>query len=142
MQRTGAQIVWECLVREGVDLVFGYPGGAILPTFDVFHKHCRRVTLANIAQTLARLRERWVVALETLDPMSEDWREGERLARKLDDRPRRMVFDLLEAEGLTTKWAIELVFTPVHFYDQAGDLAGLFSRPVRRRELLRLEAAE
>jgi light-independent protochlorophyllide reductase subunit N len=48
----------------------------------------------------------------------------------------------LEAEGLTTKWAIELVFTPVHFYEQAGDLAGLFSRPVRRRELLKLEAAE
>ncbi len=33
----------------------------------------------------------------------------------------------LEAEGLTTKWAIELVFTPVHFYEQAGDLAELFS---------------
>ena len=48
----------------------------------------------------------------------------------------------LEAEGLTTKWAIELVFTPVHFYEQAGDLAGLFSRPVRRRDLLKLEAAE
>jgi light-independent protochlorophyllide reductase subunit N len=46
----------------------------------------------------------------------------------------------LEAEGLTTKWAIELVFTPVHFYDQAGDLAGLFSRPIRRRDLLKLEA--
>jgi light-independent protochlorophyllide reductase subunit N len=46
----------------------------------------------------------------------------------------------LEAEGLTTKWAIELVFTPVHFYDQAGDLAGLFSRPLRRRELLKVEA--
>lgn len=48
----------------------------------------------------------------------------------------------LEAEGLTTKWAIELVFTPVHFYEQAGDLAGLFSRPLRRRNLLKLEAAE
>ena len=48
----------------------------------------------------------------------------------------------LEAEGLTTKWAIELVFTPVHFYEQAGDLAGLFSRPLRRRALLAQEAAE
>ncbi|MFU8881715.1 MAG: ferredoxin:protochlorophyllide reductase (ATP-dependent) subunit N [Rhodobacterales bacterium] len=48
----------------------------------------------------------------------------------------------LEAEGLATKWAIELVFTPVHFYEQAGDLAGLFSRPLRRRGLLKLEAAE
>ena len=48
----------------------------------------------------------------------------------------------LEAEGLATKWAIELVFTPVHFYEQAGDLAGLFSRPVRRANLLKVEAAE
>ncbi len=39
----------------------------------------------------------------------------------------------LEAEGLTTKWAIELVFTPIHFYEQAGDLAGIFARPLRRR---------
>ncbi|TAH54244.1 MAG: biosynthetic-type acetolactate synthase large subunit [Chloroflexota bacterium] len=30
----GAQILWECLVREGVDTVFGYPGGAILPAYD------------------------------------------------------------------------------------------------------------
>jgi light-independent protochlorophyllide reductase subunit N len=48
----------------------------------------------------------------------------------------------LEAEGLSTKWAIELVFTPVHFYEQAGDLAGLFSRPLRRKNVLHLEAAE
>ena len=31
---TGAQILWECLVREGVEVVFGYPGGAILPACD------------------------------------------------------------------------------------------------------------
>ncbi len=53
----------------------------------------------------------------------------------------------LEAEGMATKWAIELVFTPVHFYEQAGDLAALFARPLRRRALLaplapQLEAAE
>src|SRR6187397_1874162 len=34
MKRTGAQILWECLVREGVKTVFGYPGGAILPAYD------------------------------------------------------------------------------------------------------------
>jgi acetolactate synthase I/II/III large subunit len=32
--KSGAQIIWECLVREGVTTVFGYPGGAILPTYD------------------------------------------------------------------------------------------------------------
>jgi light-independent protochlorophyllide reductase subunit N len=77
--------------------------------------------------------------------------EGQDVDRQLDRvraaRPDLTVCGLglanpLEAEGLTTKWAIELVFTPVHFYEQAGDLAGLFSRPLRRRALLRLEAAE
>jgi acetolactate synthase-1/2/3 large subunit len=33
-KRTGAQIIWECLVHEGVNTVFGYPGGAILPAYD------------------------------------------------------------------------------------------------------------
>jgi light-independent protochlorophyllide reductase subunit N len=42
----------------------------------------------------------------------------------------------LEAEGLTTKWSIELVFTPVHGYEQAGDLAELFARPLVRRARL------
>jgi acetolactate synthase-1/2/3 large subunit len=31
---TGAQILWDCLVRQGVEVVFGYPGGAILPAYD------------------------------------------------------------------------------------------------------------
>jgi acetolactate synthase-1/2/3 large subunit len=34
MKRNGAQIMWECLVREGVSTVFGYPGGANLPIYD------------------------------------------------------------------------------------------------------------
>ncbi|MCC6146794.1 MAG: biosynthetic-type acetolactate synthase large subunit [Anaerolineaceae bacterium] len=33
-KQTGAQIVWECLIREGVEVVFGYPGGANLPLYD------------------------------------------------------------------------------------------------------------
>jgi acetolactate synthase-1/2/3 large subunit len=39
MQKTGAEIVWECLQREGVKHVFGYPGGAILPTYDALTKY-------------------------------------------------------------------------------------------------------
>jgi light-independent protochlorophyllide reductase subunit N len=35
-----------------------------------------------------------------------------------------------------TKWSIELVFTPVHGYEQAADLAELFTRPLRRHALL------
>ncbi|MGE7415360.1 ferredoxin:protochlorophyllide reductase (ATP-dependent) subunit N [Methylobacterium tarhaniae] len=44
----------------------------------------------------------------------------------------------LEAEDLPTKWSIELLFTPIQGYEQAGDLAGLFTRPLARRA--RLEA--
>jgi acetolactate synthase-1/2/3 large subunit len=39
MQLTGAEIIWESLIREGVDVVFGYPGGAILPTYDALSKY-------------------------------------------------------------------------------------------------------
>ena len=44
----------------------------------------------------------------------------------------------LEAEGMTTKWSIELLFTPIQGYDQAADLAELFARPLVRRERLRV----
>lgn len=36
---TGAEIVCECLIQEGVDVFFGYPGGAILPTYDAMTKY-------------------------------------------------------------------------------------------------------
>ena len=38
----------------------------------------------------------------------------------------------LEAQGFTTKWSIELVFSPIHGFEQAGDLAELFARPLDR----------
>ena len=39
MQLTGAEIVIECLKEQGVDTVFGYPGGAILNVYDALYKH-------------------------------------------------------------------------------------------------------
>ena len=36
---TGAEIIFECLLREGVEIMFGYPGGAILPTYDAMSKY-------------------------------------------------------------------------------------------------------
>ena len=39
MQLTGAEIIWESLIREGVEVIFGYPGGAILPTYDALSKY-------------------------------------------------------------------------------------------------------
>ena len=71
--------------------------------------------------------------------------EGQHLERQLDRvraaRPDLTVCGLglanpLEAEGLATKWSIELVFSPIHGYDQAADLAELFVRPLARRERL------
>jgi light-independent protochlorophyllide reductase subunit N len=71
--------------------------------------------------------------------------EGQDVDRQLD-RCRRAKPDItvcglglanpLEAEGLTTKWSIELVFSPIHGFEQAGDLAALFARPLARRERL------
>jgi len=67
--------------------------------------------------------------------------EGQHVDRQLDRcraaRPDLTVCGLglanpLEAEGLRTKWSIELVFSPIHGFDQAGDLAELFARPLDR----------
>lgn len=41
--KTGAEIVWECLLREGVEVVFGYPGGNILPTYDALNQYRDRI---------------------------------------------------------------------------------------------------
>jgi light-independent protochlorophyllide reductase subunit N len=71
--------------------------------------------------------------------------EGQDVERQIDRcraaRPDLTVCGLglanpLEAEGLTTKWSIELLFTPIQGYDQAGDLAELFARPLVRRARL------
>jgi light-independent protochlorophyllide reductase subunit N len=82
-----------------------------------------------------------------LNALPEDCRlsEGQDVERQLDRcrdaQPDMVVCGLglanpLEAEGITTKWAIELVFSPVHGFEQAGDLAELFARPFSRRQRL------
>jgi light-independent protochlorophyllide reductase subunit N len=86
-----------------------------------------------MAQELARLAED-VRLVEGADLDSA-------LARVRANRPDLTVCGMgianpLEAEGLRTKWSIELVFTPIQGFDQVADLAGLFSRPlVRERQL-------
>jgi len=71
--------------------------------------------------------------------------EGQSLELQLDrchsDQPDLVVCGLglanpLEADGFTTKWSIELVFTPIQGYEQAADLAALFSRPLLRKQKL------
>ena len=41
---TGAEIVVECLKEQGVDTVFGYPGGAILNIYDALYQHQDEIT--------------------------------------------------------------------------------------------------
>ena len=71
--------------------------------------------------------------------------EGQHVENQLDrcyeSKPDLVVCGLglanpLEAQGITTKWSIELVFTPIQGFNQAADLAELFVRPLVRRTRL------
>jgi acetolactate synthase-1/2/3 large subunit len=73
--RTGAQILWESLLKEGVDTVFGYPGGAILPAYDALLDYPIRHVLvrheqgaAHMADGYARASGRVGVAVATSGP--------------------------------------------------------------------------
>ncbi|MBQ2094008.1 MAG: acetolactate synthase large subunit, partial [Ruminococcus sp.] len=44
MKLTGAEIICECLLEQGVDTVFGYPGGAALNTYDALYKYSDKIT--------------------------------------------------------------------------------------------------
>ncbi len=72
---TGAEILWECLVREGVTDIFGYPGGAILPAYDAMLKFPIRHVLVrheqgatHMADGYARASGRVGVAVATSGP--------------------------------------------------------------------------
>ncbi|HXU72376.1 MAG TPA: biosynthetic-type acetolactate synthase large subunit [Polyangia bacterium] len=75
MKRTGAQIVWEVLTAEGVEVVFGYPGGAIMPVYDamldyrIHHVLVRHEQgAAHMADGYARASGKVGVALATSGP--------------------------------------------------------------------------
>jgi acetolactate synthase-1/2/3 large subunit len=75
MELTGAQIIWEVLTREGVEIVFGYPGGATLPTYDAMLDYPVRHVLvrheqgaAHMADGFARASGRVGVAMTTSGP--------------------------------------------------------------------------
>jgi acetolactate synthase-1/2/3 large subunit len=75
MKLTGAQILWECLVREGVTDIFGYPGGAILPAYDAMLDYPIRHVLVrheqgatHMADGYARASGRVGVAIATSGP--------------------------------------------------------------------------
>jgi len=75
MKLSGAQILWESLVREGVTDVFGYPGGAILPAYDAMLAYPIRHVLVrheqgatHMADGYARATGRVGVAVATSGP--------------------------------------------------------------------------
>ena len=75
MVKTGAEILWECLAREGVAHVFGYPGGAILPAYDALkHSKIQHVLVrheqgaTHMADGYARASGRVGVAIATSGP--------------------------------------------------------------------------
>ena len=91
--------------------------------------------------------DRMLVAQELALLPTTTLSEGQDVDRQLDRceaaRPDLTVCGLglanpLEAAGLRTKWSIELVFSPIHGFDQAGDLAELFARPLQRIARLRV----
>ena len=77
MQLTGAEIVVECLKEQGVDTVFGYPGGTILNVYDALYKHSNEIThiltsheqgAAHAADGYARATGKVGVCLATSGP--------------------------------------------------------------------------
>ncbi|WNG18984.1 biosynthetic-type acetolactate synthase large subunit [Cystobacter fuscus] len=56
-QRTGAEIVWDVLASEGVDVVFGYPGGAIMPIYNALHQRPIRHVLVRHEQGAAHMAD-------------------------------------------------------------------------------------
>ena len=77
MQLTGAEIVVECLKEQGVDTVFGYPGGTILNVYDALYKHSDEIThiltsheqgAAHAADGYARATGKVGVCLATSGP--------------------------------------------------------------------------
>ncbi len=79
MQLTGAQIVIECMKEQGVDTIFGYPGGAILNVYDELYKHSDEIRhilvsheqgAAHAADGYARVTGRVGVCFATSGPGS------------------------------------------------------------------------
>lgn len=77
MELTGSEIVVECLKEQGVDIVFGYPGGAILNIYDELYKHSHEIThiltaheqgAAHAADGYARATGKVGVCLATSGP--------------------------------------------------------------------------
>ncbi|KKZ13952.1 MAG: light-independent protochlorophyllide reductase subunit N, partial [Candidatus Synechococcus spongiarum 142] len=115
-----------------------------IPLARFLHQECGMILQEVGTPYLDRLL--MAAELEQL-PTTATISEGQHVDRQLERvraaRPDLVVCGLglanpLEAEGMATKWSIELVFSPIQGYEQAGDLAELFARPLARRQRLHL----
>lgn len=91
MQLNGAEIVIECLKEQGVDTVFGYPGGAILNVYDELYKHRDEIRhiltsheqgASHAADGYARATGKVGVCLATSGPGATNLVTGTRTARR------------------------------------------------------------
>ncbi len=137
MKKTGAQILWESLVREGVTCVFGYPGGAILPAYDAMLDYPIRHILVrheqgatHMADGYARATGQVGVAIATSGPGRDQHghrhrhRDDGLLADRLHHRPGRQQADRSDAFQETDITGITLPVTKHNYLvTRADDVA-------------------
>lgn len=127
---------------EGKRLFFFPDSQLEIPLARFLHEECGTELVEVGTPYLDRLMvEAELARLPETAQVSEGQDVEKQLDRCRDARPDLTICGLglanpLEAEGLRTKWSIELVFSPVHGYEQAGDLAELFARPLDRAQRL------
>ncbi len=138
----------DAVAKVAVDLagksVFFFPDSQLeIPLARFLARECG-MTLTEIGTPF--LHQALMARELALLPPGAQLAEGQDVERQLDRcaaaRPDLVVCGLglanpLEAQGITTKWSIELVFTPTQGFEQAADLANLFARPLTRRALVR-----
>lgn len=125
--------------------IFFFPDSQLEPSLARFLARELKVDLTEVGTPYLN---RHILADElALLPPGTMLSEGQDVELQLDrcraQKPDLVVCGLglanpLEAEGIATKWSIELLFSPVHGFDQAGDLAELFARPLARRQALKV----
>src|SRR4030042_1773931 len=95
MKKTGAEVLWESLIREGVDVLFGLPGGAVIPAFDAmlnYEKQLHFVLVrheqgaAMMADGYARASGKVGVAIATSGPGATNLVTGIHIA-SMDSSP-------------------------------------------------------
>jgi light-independent protochlorophyllide reductase subunit N len=127
--------------------VFLFPDSQMEPSLARFMNREMGASIVEIGSPF--LHRKLVGSEMAMLPEGIAWSEGQdvdrQIARCEAARPDLIICGMglanpFEAKGMTTKWSIEFVFSPIHGYEQAGDLAELVTRPFARRSVLKVEA--